>query len=159
GDVAGDLVRGRRLLLHRPRDRVLDVVDLLDDRSDLADRLDRAAGVGLDRLDLPADVLRRARRLARQLLDLVRDAAGPLAGLAGARRLDRGVEGEEVRLLRDRGDDLDALADLAAAVAELLHGRVRPLGHADRRGADARRVGGAPRDLLDAGAHLLHADR
>jgi hypothetical protein len=35
-----------------------------------------------------------------------------LAGLAGPRRLDRGVEGKEVGLGRDRGDQLDDVADL-----------------------------------------------
>src|SRR3712207_8507260 len=48
GDVAVHLRRGGRLLLHRRGDGALGVVDQADDRGDLADRGDRALGVGLE---------------------------------------------------------------------------------------------------------------
>ena len=67
----------------------------------LADRLDRAAGVGLDRLDAAGDVLGGAGGLLRQLLDLVGDDGEALAGLPGTGGLDRGVEREQVGLLGD----------------------------------------------------------
>src|SRR3546814_4616227 len=51
--------------------------------------------------------------------------------------LDRGVEREQVRLLRDRGDDLDHVPDLLRARAEPSHLLVRGL----------RDVGRLPRDL------------
>ena len=80
----------------------LEVVDLVDDRADLADRVDGARGVGLDRLDPPGDVLGRPGRLLGQLLDLVGHDGEALARLAGPRRLDGGVERQQVRLLGDR---------------------------------------------------------
>ena len=54
-------------------------------------------------------------RLLGQLLDLVGHDGEALAGLAGACRLDRGVEREQVGLLGDVGDHLDDLADLGRA--------------------------------------------
>jgi hypothetical protein len=47
--------------------------------------------------------------------------ARSLPGLAGPGGLDRGVEGQQVRLLRDRGDGLDHLADSLRGDAELAH--------------------------------------
>ena len=92
GDVAGDLVgaRGRladvaadlagrgRLLLDRRGDRGLDVVDLGDDRADLADRRDRVLRVALDRLDLAADVLGGLAVLRASSLTSLATTAKPL---------------------------------------------------------------------------------
>ena len=111
-DVAAHLVGGRGLLLDRGGDRGLVVVDPRDDRADLADRLDRAAGVGLDRLDPAGDVLGGPGGLLGQVLDLAGDHREALAGVAGPGRLDGGVEREQVGLLGDRGDQLDHVADL-----------------------------------------------
>ena len=64
-----------------------------------------------------------------QLLDLVRDDREALARLAGARRLDGRVEGEQVGLLGDGGDHLDHVADLRLEVPQLddrLVGRAAP---------------------------------
>jgi hypothetical protein len=49
--------------------------------------------------------------LLGQLLDLVGDHGEALAYLAGPRRLDRGVQRQEVGLLGDAGDELDDVAD------------------------------------------------
>ena len=136
---------------------MLDVVDLVDDLADLPDRLDRALGVGLDRLDLPADVLGGLGRLLGQLLDLVGDDREALARLAGAGRLDRGVEGQQVGLLGDRGDHLDHVADLGARLAELGDGGVGRVGDLDGLLGDLGRLVGVLGDLPDAGAHLLDA--
>ena len=114
-DVAADLAGRRRLLLDGAGDRVLNVVDLVDDLADLGDGLDRPLGVGLDGLDLAADVLGRLGRLLGQLLDLVGDDGEALAGLAGPGRLDGRVQGQQVGLLGDRRDHLDDVADLGAA--------------------------------------------
>ena len=46
--------------------------------------------------------------------------AKPLAGLAGARRLDGGVERQQVGLLGDRGDQLDHVADAARRLRQLV---------------------------------------
>ena len=110
GDVGGDLAgavggllhrprhltRGRRLLLDRGGDRGLPVGDLRDDRRDLLDRRHRRRGVALDGQHPAGDVLGRLRRLLRQLLDLVGHDREALAGLTGPRRLDRGVQRQQV---------------------------------------------------------------
>src|SRR5207302_5051434 len=112
GDVAADLAGGAGLLLDRAGDGVLDVVDLADDLADLRDRLDRSLGIALDRLDLAADVLRGLGGLLGQLLHLVGDDGKALARLAGPGRLNRRVQGQQIGLLGDGGDDLDDVADL-----------------------------------------------
>src|SRR5207244_3700673 len=73
GDAAVHLVGGRGLLLDGRGDRELVVVDLRDDLADLPDRVHRAGGVVLDRLDPPRDVLGRPRGLLREVLHLVGD--------------------------------------------------------------------------------------
>src|SRR2546427_3946298 len=63
--VPSDLARGGQLLLDGRGDRVGDVLDLLDRVADLPDRVDGGARVGLDGLDLGADVLGRRGGLHR----------------------------------------------------------------------------------------------
>jgi hypothetical protein len=116
-DVATHLGGGRGLFLDGARDGALEIVDLRDHATDLADRVHRAARVGLDRVDDATDIAGGLGRRLREILDLVRDDREALAGLAGARGLDRGVECEQVGLLRDRGDDLDDVADRRAELA------------------------------------------
>ena len=96
--VARDLLRRRPLLLHRAGDRRRDLVDLADRAADPLDRRHRLAGHRLDRADLRRDVLGRLRRLVGQRLDLGRHHREALAGIAGARRLDRRVERQQVGL-------------------------------------------------------------
>ena len=171
GDVAGDLrgaagrllhrprhlVGGRGLLLHRAGDGGLPVGDLRDDRGDLLDRRDRRRGVALDREHPAGDVLGRLRRLLRQLLDLVGDDGEALARLAGPRRLDGGVQREQVGLLGDARDDLDDVADLGRGLAQLGDGGGRGLGGGHGAGGDLAGLGGVRGDLADRGTHLLRA--
>ena len=58
-------------------------------------------GVGLDGADPAADVLGGPGGLLGEVLDLVRDDGEALARLARPRRLDGGVEREQVGLLGD----------------------------------------------------------
>ena len=53
-----------------------------------------------------------------QFLDLGGDDGEALAGVAGAGRLDRGVQGQQVGLLGDVLDDLDDFADLVGGAAQ-----------------------------------------
>src|ERR1039457_2490454 len=55
-DVARHLVGGRILLFDRRGDGARSIVDLVDDAADGGNRVDSRLGVGLDRLDLAADV-------------------------------------------------------------------------------------------------------
>ena len=123
----------------------------------VGDGVDRRLGVGLDGLDLAADVLGGLGGLLGQFLDFVGDDGEALAGLAGAGGFDGGVQGEQVGLLGDGSDDLDDLADLGAGVAELGDGGVGGLGDLDGRGGDLGGFGGVLGDFLDAGAHLFGA--
>ncbi len=68
----------------------------------------------LDLTDHLADLLRRLHRALGELAHLVGHHREPAPGLAGARGLDGGVQGEEVGLVGDLLDDLQDLADLLA---------------------------------------------
>ena len=138
GDVAGDLGRGGALLLDRGGDRRGDLVHLPDGAADAPDRRDRAVGLVLDRGDLGGDLLGRLGGLVGEVLDLAGDHGEALAGLAGAGRLDRGVERQQVGLAGDVVDQLDHVADLLRRLDEALdRGVVGPLGLADRLAGDA----------------------
>ena len=65
-----------------------------------------------------ADLLRRLDRPLGELAHLVGDDREAAARLAGAGRLDRGVQREQVGLVGDLLDDLEDLADLLRALAE-----------------------------------------
>jgi hypothetical protein len=118
-DAAAHLAGGRGLLLDRAGDGRLEVVDLRDDLADPADHLDRAAGVLLDRVRPGADVLGGPRGLLGQVLDLAGHHGEALARVPGPGGLDGRVQGQQVGLLGDRGDQLDHVADLGRRLAEL----------------------------------------
>ena len=61
--------------------------------------------------------------LAGQRLDLAGHHRKAAAGLAGARRLDGGVERQQIGLLGDVGDELDHVADALGRLVELLDRR------------------------------------
>ena len=84
----------------------------------LADDVDGAGGLGLDLGDQVGDRRRRRLRLLGELAHLVGDEREPAAVLARARRLDRGVEREQVGLRGDPGDRLDDAADLVGLRVE-----------------------------------------
>src|SRR5512144_2516776 len=146
-DPPGHLVRRRGLLLHRSRDRGLVVVHPRDHLRDIGDGGDGGRGVPLDRLDPATDVLGGLPGLLRELLDLVGHHGEALARLAGAGRLDRGVQRQQVGLLRDRRDHLHDVADLGGGVAEASHQLVGLLGG----------LSGTLGDRADGSAHLLRA--
>ena len=74
-------------------------------------------------VDQRADLLGRAADAVGELADFVGDHGEALAGLAGAGRLDGGVDGEDVGLLGQLGDDVEHRADLLRLLAELEHVR------------------------------------
>ena len=84
------------------------------------------------------------RGLVGQRLHLGGDDRKALAGIAGAGRLDRGVERQQIGLAGDVGDDLDDVADLLRGRGQSLHPLVALAGLAHRVGDHA----GHPRDLL-----------
>ena len=153
-DEAGDLLEGGGHVAELPRAGI----DRL--RAGLGGHhrgVHRAAHV----VDQGAHLLGRAADAVGELADLVGDHGEALAGLAGAGRLDRGVDGEDVGLLGELGDDVEHRADLLRLLAELEHVRDdlvdlaadagdRLVRHVDRAVAGARRVGGLLGDVRDA---------
>ena len=67
---------------------------------------------------MAGDLLGRLHAAVGELADLARDHGEAAAVLAGARRFDRRVERQQVRLLGDAVDDLDDVADLIGVRAE-----------------------------------------
>src|SRR3981081_4061986 len=84
-----------------------------------------AHGAGTDLERQLADLIERLGALARQLADLVGHHGEASAVLAGTRRLDGGVEGEQIGLTRDRADRVGDLADALRLLAELHDRRYR----------------------------------
>ena len=79
--------------------------------------LDLAGAVG----DQVLDVLGRLRRALRQAAHLRRHHREAAAGLAGARRLDRGIERQQIGLPRDLVDHADDVGDLARGLLDPRH--------------------------------------
>ena len=84
------------------------------DAATMAHGFDRALGRALDAGDLLRDFLGRLRGLVGERLHLLRHHREALAGIAGARRLDRGVERQQIGLRGDRLNELDHGADALA---------------------------------------------
>jgi hypothetical protein len=83
-----------------------------DHVGDFLDGSDRCAGVVLQRRDAAFDFFRRALRLQRQRFHFRGDDGEAAAGLSGARRFDGGIQGEQIGLPCDVGDEIDDSADL-----------------------------------------------
>src|SRR5581483_7324956 len=84
-------------------------------------RTDDLDGFCLNVFDEEAYLFGRTGRVFSELADLVRDNRETAAVLAGASGFDRGVEGQQVRLIRDGIDHFDDVADLGRGRAELFH--------------------------------------
>ena len=81
---------------------------------------DGLVGLGLDRLDQRGNILGGGARVLGQFADLVGNHGETAPSLAGARRLDGGVQRQQVRLLGNVVDHVDDLADFQRAVAQRL---------------------------------------
>ena len=110
-DAARDFRRGGALLGDGGGDGAADIADFADDMFDRGDRLDRAHGGALHAGDLRGDFLGGAAGLPGQRLHLAGHHGEAAPGLARARRLDGGVERQQIGLLGDVGDELDHVAD------------------------------------------------
>ena len=99
---------------------VFDVVAALADHlARLAHLVGDLRGVGLDLVHELRDLLGAAAGALGELADLVGDDREAAARFAGARRLDRRVQREQVRALRDAVDHLGDLVDVARLRLEL----------------------------------------
>ena len=114
----GDRLRHAALLIDGGRDIRRGSVELGHQRIDRFDRFEHdiagAAHRGEARLDPPGGRL----RLARKTLHFVGDDREAAPRLTRARRLDRGVEREQIGLARDRRDQIEHGGDLDDHLAE-----------------------------------------
>ena len=145
------------LLLDRRGDRRLRVVDAPDDRCDPVERAGAGLDLEADPRDRAVDLLGRVGRLPGEGFDLVGDDREALARLAGALRLDRRVERQQVGLARDLRDHRHDLADLLGGRTQAFDRSVDVLRVGDRPAGDVGRLGGAPSDLVDRRADALRA--
>ena len=161
-----DLRGGSRLLLHRAGDLLGVAVDLAHGGDDRLHGVDRAVGRVLNRSDLLLDVVGRLGGLVGERLHLTGHHGEAPARLTGARRLDGGVEREQIGLGGHVLDQANHVADPLRGGGETLDleiGGARVLGDlADdaARGRDAR-ADLADRDgkLLRRRGHGLHVGR
>src|SRR6202043_2980157 len=109
----------------------------------------------LDGADLAGDLFGRLGGLAGERLDLRGDDREALAGFAGARRLDGGVEGEQIGLAGNRLNEPDHLADAGGGAAERRHGVDGAARILDGAGGDLAGAGRLLGDISDRGGELL----
>jgi hypothetical protein len=126
-NIAGDLSGRGALLLdgasHRPG-------DLRDARNGATNLVDRTNGLFSGTLhvgNLRPDLVGRFCGLRSQGLDFLGNDREPSAGFAGACGLDSGIEGQQVGLLGNRGDQLDPIADARSRMREFGNSRTGAL--------------------------------
>jgi hypothetical protein len=144
-------------LFDRGGDGSLRVVDLLDHFADRCDRGDGGGGVGLDRGYSAGDVFGRSGGFLGKVFDFGCYHGEALAGFSGAGGFDGGVEGEQVGLLGDAGDQLDDVVDIRGGGAQLANDPAGFGGVGQYGGRDVGRVGRGAGDLRDGCADLLGA--
>src|ERR1035437_24650 len=118
--VAGNLLCRRALLFHGCGDGRGDLGQSFDGAADFLDGVDRLLSRGLDAADLLADLAGRLRGLLGQRLHFRRHDRETAAGLAGTRRLDRGVQRQQVGLSRDGIDQFNDIADAASRIGDVV---------------------------------------
>ena len=115
----------------------------------------RVPGVVLNRGQALCNVFTRAHGEPGKIFDLVGHHCETFARFARPRRLDGGVECEQIGLLRDRRDGLGDFTDLGRAGPELGHSLAGLPGNFSRLRSDAGGRCGVVRDFLNARAHFL----
>ena len=169
-DRLGDLRDTGALLLRRfgdARHGSGGVCRALDDLSHGGAGLGHQRGAGLHfshRVgDQLLDVLGCRCRALRQVAHLTGHHGKAAALLAGTRRLDRGIQRQDVGLEGDRVDHADDVADLARRRVDRLHRahdlpnrRAATLGHGRRVFCEAAGALGAFGRLLHGAAQLFH---
>ena len=106
--------------------------DLADHADDAVDGTDTPLRRGLQAGDIGDDLVGGGLGLDRQRLHLVGDDRKSPPGLAGTSRLDGGIEGEQVGLLGDVGDQADDIGDVVDGAFQLLDAGVGRVGDLTR---------------------------
>ena len=151
GGIDGEAVGGGDLLLGRAGDRPEKRADGVDRLRDLVHARDQGGRVRLQGRDLALDVLGRGLGLHRERFHFRRDHRKAAAGFARPRRLDGGVEREQVGLLRNRRDQVDDGADIGRGRLQAIDPRGRGRG---QFGDIARQAVGLARRMADFGGGL-----
>ncbi len=136
------------LLLDRRRNRGGELLDFPHPAGNAGDGVHRALRRGLHRRNLGGDHLGRLGRLHRQRFDFGRHHRKALAGGAGARGFDRGVERQQVGLPGDALDQLNHVVDFLRRLrqaCDLFVGRLR------FGGSGAHDFAGAQKLVIDFG--------
>ena len=116
---------------------------------------DQLLGRRLDAGDLLADLAGRFRGLLGQRLYFGSHDREATTGLAGARRLDRGVERQQVGLSGDGVDQFDHIANAGRRFRQLADAIVGLAGLVDRLSGDPGQFLDLTADLVDRGCHFL----
>ena len=153
--AARDFLRGRALFGHRGRDGAADIADFADRLLDSGDRCDRALGCTLHAGDLRADFLGRTAGLPGKRFYFAGHDGESTSGFAGARRLDRGIERQQIGLLGNVGDELDHVADARSGFVQLLDGKVGRFDFVHRLGGDGVGLRDLTVDLVDRCRQLI----
>ena len=159
GHVLGDLPSRGGLLLDRGRDRAGGRVDVGDHLPDFGNGLNRLTRRILNGLDPMANVFRGFCRLLGEFLDFGGDDREAFARFAGPRRLDGGIQGQQIGLLGDILDHGDDLADLFGGRAELADSAVALFRQFGRSIGNAGRLLGATGDFGDRRRHFIDGTR
>src|SRR3981189_965204 len=119
GYIASDIGSHSRLFLDRGSHRTRHSGHAIDRAADPRHRRNRAGCTVLNLFDLLGDLDGGAGGLRGEALDLGRHNGKSPAGSAGARRLDGGVERQQVGLAGDIGDELNNRPDLLGGFRQL----------------------------------------
>ncbi|HEY0181703.1 MAG TPA: hypothetical protein VGC09_02750, partial [Rhodopila sp.] len=160
-DIARDFLRCRRLLLNRGGNARENFRYCSNRPAKAGDDGNRAIGRGLDRLNLTGDFRSGMGGLAGQTLDLGGHDVKAAPGFPGARRFDRGVQRQQIRLCRDAADQLHDVAYPQRTIRKRSDLLLPVLAVADGPLCGTARSANLGGDLLDRGGQLLacRADR
>src|SRR6185312_12548789 len=137
------------------RNRRGDLRQPFDGAADLPDRADRLLGCGLNAGYLLADLAGGLRRLFRERLHFRGHDRKTAAGLAGTRRLDGGVERQQIGLAGDGVDQFDDVADASGRLRQFADALVGVTGLTDRLARHPRRFLHLTADLIDRRGELF----
>jgi hypothetical protein len=128
----------------------------LQRRAGVADQPDAARDLGGAAGDQGLDLLGRLGRALGQGPDFLGHDREAATGVAGPRRFDAGVQGQQVGLEGDLVDHADDLGDLARALLDLAHGGDRLAHDLAGAGGVGAGAGGGGRGLLGALGAAAH---
>ena len=154
-DVAGYLLGCRTLLFHRRSNGRRYLRHPADGVADLLNRSHRILRGGLDSADLLTDLAGRLRGLLGQGFHLRRHHRETAAGFASPRRLDRGIQGQQIGLPGNGVDQLDHVADAGCRLRQFTDTVVGFLRLNHRFVGDPGRFLDLTADLVDRRGHLL----